>query len=276
MWEKIVLNLLSNAFKFTFEGGIEVSLRESGSSAELGVLSSESAERANNPRSDHSELKIQNSALRSVTLRVRDTGVGIPTEALPRLFERFYRVENMHSRTHEGSGIGLALVNELVKLHGGSVRAESSLDKGSTFIVTVPLGMAHLPANQIGARRSHASTPMRAAPYVEEVLRWLPSEESSELEVLSAEWTAPSLSSDPDNSVLRTQNSELARTRPRVLMVDDNADMRMYITRLLAERYAVAHRSRRRSGVGGCPSTEAGSRPQRRDDAEPGRLRTAA
>ena len=92
MWEKVVLNLLSNAFKFTFEGEIAVSVKRRGKMAEL---------------------------------RVRDTGVGIPAEAIPRLFERFNRVPNMPSRTHEGSGIGLALVYELVKLHGGSVRAES-------------------------------------------------------------------------------------------------------------------------------------------------------
>ena len=88
MWEKIVLNLLSNAFKFTFEGEIEVSLREADGFAELSV---------------------------------RDTGVGIPEAELPKLFERFHRIEGQKSRTHEGSGIGLALVQELVKLHGGIV-----------------------------------------------------------------------------------------------------------------------------------------------------------
>jgi signal transduction histidine kinase len=93
MWEKVVLNLLSNAFKFTFAGTITVALSQVGSVVEL---------------------------------RVSDTGVGIPAEHLPHLFERFHRVENSRSRTHEGSGIGLALVQELVKLHGGSVRAEST------------------------------------------------------------------------------------------------------------------------------------------------------
>ncbi len=97
MWEKIVLNLLSNAFKFTFEGGIEVSLRADG-------------ERA--------------------VLRVKDSGVGVPPEELPRLFERFHRVEGMRARTHEGSGIGLALVQELVKMHGGTIEARSALGVG--------------------------------------------------------------------------------------------------------------------------------------------------
>ncbi len=91
----------------------------------------------------------------NVELRVRDTGVGIPPQELPRLFDRFHRIENTRSRTHEGSGIGLALVQELVKLHGGSVRVESVLGKGSTFIVSLPLGSAHLPADRIGGS-SHA------------------------------------------------------------------------------------------------------------------------
>ena len=90
MWEKIVLNLLSNAFKFTFDGEISVTTRSF---------------------EERSELIL------------RDTGVGIPADDLPRLFERFHRVENSRGRTHEGSGIGLALVQELVKLHGGSIRA---------------------------------------------------------------------------------------------------------------------------------------------------------
>src|SRR5581483_10971424 len=85
MWEKVVLNLLSNAFKFTFEGEIVISVRQNGRAAEL---------------------------------RVHDTGTGIPAAEMPRLFERFDRIENARGRTHEGSGIGLALVQELVKLHG--------------------------------------------------------------------------------------------------------------------------------------------------------------
>ena len=107
MWEKIVLNLLSNAFKFTTEGEIAVTLRQVDQEAELSVC---------------------------------DTGVGIPEASLPRLFERFYQVRGTRGRSIEGTGIGLALVQELVKLHGGSVRTASTLGQGSTFIVTVPLG----------------------------------------------------------------------------------------------------------------------------------------
>jgi signal transduction histidine kinase/ActR/RegA family two-component response regulator len=117
MWENIVLNLISNAFKFTFEGGISIRLAQVGNYAEL---------------------------------QVRDTGVGIPAPELPRLFDRFHRIENARSRTHEGSGIGLALVQELVKLHSGSVRVESEPGKGTAFTISIPFGKAHLPANRSG------------------------------------------------------------------------------------------------------------------------------
>jgi signal transduction histidine kinase len=128
MWEKIILNLLSNAFKFTFEGEIKVGLRQAGE---------------------------------VVGLTVSDTGTGIPAEELPHLFERFHRVRDARGRSYEGSGIGLALVQELVKLHGGSVSVRSEVDRGSTFTVTIPLGKSHLPADHIGAARRLASTGLR-------------------------------------------------------------------------------------------------------------------
>ena len=121
MWEKIVLNLLSNALKFTFEGEICVRL-----AAEAG----------------------------SVRLEVRDTGTGIAAQDLPRVFERFHRIEGARSRSHEGSGIGLALVQELVNLHGGRVAASSELGVGSTFEVHVPRGTAHLAPERIRAGRT--------------------------------------------------------------------------------------------------------------------------
>jgi signal transduction histidine kinase len=145
MWEKIVLNLLSNAFKHTFQGGITVSLRWFGDYAELGVV---------------------------------DSGVGIPKTELPRLFERFHRVKGAKSRTHEGTGIGLALVRELASLHGGTVCIESEEGKGSTFTVTVKTGTAHIPPDRLGPARALASTVARNVAYVEEALHWLPIDKS--------------------------------------------------------------------------------------------------
>ena len=179
MWEKIVLNLLSNAFKFTLEGSIEVSVRDAGANFEL---------------------------------EVRDTGVGIPADALPRIFERFQRVEDARGRSHEGSGIGLALVNELVKLHGGSIAVHSSLGRGTTFTVKIPKGLAHLPAERVKATEGAAGSTTRAEAYVAEALGWLPGSD---------------------------KGVEPRKTGPRVLLADDNADLREYARRLLAENYEV-------------------------------------
>ena len=193
MWEKIVLNLISNAFKFTFEGEIEVRLRESAGRVELSV---------------------------------RDTGTGIPHDELPKLFERFHRVAGAHGRTHEGSGIGLALVQELAKLHGGSVAVESNHGQGSTFRVTIPQGAGHLPATQIGATRTQASTALGATPFVEEALRWLPDAGPADEQVIA----------DIDVAAHAVESSEECA---RIVLADDNADMRNYVHRLLAMRYEV-------------------------------------
>lgn len=199
MWEKIVLNLLSNAFKFTFDGDISVTVQQVGQHAEL---------------------------------RVRDTGIGIPPEGLPRLFERFHRISQARSRTHEGSGIGLALVQELVKLHGGSIQVDSRMGGGSTFIVTVPIGTAHVPSDRIGLDRNGVSTALGAGPFVEEALRWLPEGEDGlghDFESTSQQPSEPALA----------EGAEGESSAPRILVADDNADVRHYIARLLAERYQV-------------------------------------
>jgi signal transduction histidine kinase len=199
MWEKVVLNLLSNAFKHTFDGGITVALRWYG---------------------DHAELA------------VTDTGVGISEAELPRLFERFHRVKGAKSRTHEGTGIGLALVQELVALHGGAVRIESEEGKGSTFTVTVKAGTAHLPPERLGAAHVSSSTATRAGAYVEEAMHWLPN---------AARPDDPSPRSGAADvvSAPRETTATPGGRRPRLLWADDNADMRDYVRRLLAERYDV-------------------------------------
>ena len=140
MWEKIVLNLVSNACKFTLEGEIEVRLETAGDRARL---------------------------------TVRDTGVGIPPEELPHMFERFHRIENNRGRTHKGAGIGLALVHELVKLHGGTIAVSSVLGEGSTFTVNIPLGKSHLGPARIGTARTLASAAVPPDAFVEEALRWI-------------------------------------------------------------------------------------------------------
>ncbi|HEX7334068.1 MAG TPA: ATP-binding protein [Pyrinomonadaceae bacterium] len=184
MWEKIVLNLISNAFKFTLSGRIEVRLRESGEYVELSV---------------------------------HDTGVGIPAEELSKVFERFQRVEVSRGRTQEGSGIGLALVRELVKLHGGSVRVESVVDEGSVFTVTLPKGNAHLPQDRINAGRTLSSTASGAEAFVSEALRWLPVAQTP----------------------VEHETENRKANRRLIVLADDNADMRDYVSRLLSDRYEV-------------------------------------
>ncbi len=180
MWEKILFNLISNAFKFTFAGEIAVSLRQMDSQVEL---------------------------------EVRDTGTGIPADEIPRLFDRFHRVEGARGRSFEGSGIGLALVRELVKQHGGVIRVESELDRGSAFIVSIPQGSSHLPQDRIGAARAQASTSVRSEAYMQEMSGWL--------------LDTPTFSMPESIPVF-------GKSR-RILLVDDNSDMRDYVRRLLKE-----------------------------------------
>ncbi len=193
MWEKIVLNLLSNALKFTFEGSIAVRVRW---------------------RDDHAEVVVS------------DTGAGIPDQELPRLFDRFHRIAGTRSRTHEGSGIGLALVQELVRLHGGEITADSTFGKGTAFTVSLRPGTRHLPKDHIAAARPDAVTTTGAAPFVEEALRWLPD---------SGRGERPFSSAATDDE----RGAPSGTARQRVLVVDDNADMRDYLRRILSSRWAV-------------------------------------
>jgi DNA-binding NtrC family response regulator/signal transduction histidine kinase len=196
MWEKVVSNLLSNAFKFTFEGAVNVTLKSADNAAEL---------------------------------QVRDTGVGIPEDQRTRVFERFHRIEGTKARTYEGTGIGLALVQELIRLHGGQVRVESTIGAGSTFTVSIPLGAAHLPADRIQATRSLTSTGIGALAYADEAQRWLPDDwRTADTTVLST--LGPRAPSAPPTS---------AATRDVIVVADDNADMRQYLTHLLSSRYDV-------------------------------------
>ena len=105
---------------------------------------------------------------------IADTGIGVPGRRLPRLFERFHRIENARARSNEGSGIGLALVQELVQLHGGTISAASVEGEGTTFTVRLPFGHAHLPAGALVPACDAATVSATADPFVQEALRWLP------------------------------------------------------------------------------------------------------
>ena len=209
MWERVVLNLLSNALKFTMTGRIEVGVTEADGEA---------------------------------CLTVRDTGMGIPTEELPRIFERFHRIEGTRGRTHEGTGIGLALVDELIRLHAGTVSVESKLGQGTVFTVRVPFGSAHLPPARITAKTASSRSAAGAVPYIQEALRWLPAAEPVE-PVSSAnpehqDRASPGLANQDLTDLFEGEKSA-APLPARVMLIDDNRDMREYVQRLLARRYQV-------------------------------------
>ena len=174
MWEKVVVNLLANAVKYTFVGTIDVTLRPAGD---------------------------------RILLTVTDTGVGVVAEELPRLFQRFHRVPGSTARTREGTGIGLALVQELVGLHEGTVTVTSEPGRGSTFVVAIPFG-----------RPDAAPTGPTPAP--------------SE----AARGEAASWEEEPSRPA---GGAPAGAGAASVLVVDDNADMRAYLTRLLGPHWTV-------------------------------------
>ena len=196
MWEKIELNLLSNALKSTFEGEIRVAVQKVHGQAQLSIS---------------------------------DTGTGIAQSDVAHLFERFQRIEGARRRSHEGSGIGLALVRELVGMHGGTIRVESEPGRGTTFTVALPLGHAHLPPHQLaGGAPDPQQMESSARVYVQEALGWLPKEKQAE-------------PLDGATSCDRAENQGTAadERKPVIVFADDNADMREYVTGLLKPRYRV-------------------------------------
>ncbi|WP_405590455.1 SpoIIE family protein phosphatase [Streptomyces sp. NBC_01092] len=218
MWEKIILNLLSNALKFTFTGGARVRVAAVGDLARLTVT---------------------------------DTGTGIPPDELPRLFERFHRVRGARSRSHEGSGLGLVLVKDLVEAHGGTVGVDSRLGQGTDVTVDLPFAAAHRPrpdppAAGAGSPGETGETPTedgggrsgRAAAYVDEALGWLAADPVPAAATSAAR--PPSASATHDAPHGRPGPHETERPHPaRLLVVDDNADMRAYLTQLLQPDYDV-------------------------------------
>ncbi|GAA2552150.1 SpoIIE family protein phosphatase [Winogradskya consettensis] len=182
MWEKVILNLLSNALKFTFTGSVRVAVQ---------------------------------SLAGQAVVTVTDTGIGVPRSEMPRLFERFHRIENARSRSNEGSGIGLALVKELVEMHGGTITADSTDGLGTAFVIRLPFGSAHLPADALSPAGSMAAVSATADPYVQEAMRWLPA------------------GADDPQAQQAADDARAGHNPADVLVADDNADMRDYLTRLL-------------------------------------------
>nr|WP_236675903.1 ATP-binding protein [Chryseolinea lacunae] len=185
MWERIILNLVSNAFKYSRDGEIVVDIQQEG---------------------------------QLISVSVSDTGVGIPEDQLDKIFDRFYRVENSGGRSQEGTGIGLAMVKELVKLHHGTIRVESKPGEGSVFTIHMPVGKDHLMADRIELNNTSGPSLNHSTTFVGEALKWSHDE-----------------ATQPEEP-METANG--AR-KNKVLLADDNADMRAYVHRLLSDKFAV-------------------------------------
>ncbi len=191
MWEKVLPNLISNALKFTHAGEISVRTREDAA---------------------------------NLIVTVSDTGIGIPESELSKLFQRFHRVPGARGRTHEGSGIGLSLVRELVELHGGEITVESAVDKGTTFRIKLRKGYGHLPSETVSQVPANPHLSRSAAAHAIEAARWNTTTQSP----VDSEQT------------LRQAQAPRAVPQSRVLVVDDNADLRDYLAALLSPLYEVA------------------------------------
>ncbi|MDH3710172.1 MAG: response regulator, partial [Cyclobacteriaceae bacterium] len=169
--ENIIYNLLANAFKFTEDGGI------------IGLSAVHESDQ--------------------LTLTITDNGKGLTEKQLPRIFDRFYQVDNSYTREHEGTGIGLALTQELVNLMKGEITVESSLGQGSTFTATFPL-------EEIRDRTSQLSL------------------ETQDIPLTSANYLNSS-QPIPDNGT----------DKVAILVVEDNKDMRHYIGEHLRDDYSL-------------------------------------
>lgn len=182
--DKLLFNLLSNAFKFTKQGFVEVATALSNGTFQLTVI---------------------------------DSGIGIKEDQLPFIFDRFRQADSGESREYSGTGLGLALVNEVAKLHGGDVTAHSQLGRGSTFEVTLPLGRAHL-------------DPSAIADFDEE-------EQSQPLSWQRMAAVAEDRADRRDIDDVNAQTPDPARAM--VLYAEDNPDLRKYVYDLLAPSYNV-------------------------------------
>lgn len=226
---KILTNLLSNAFKFTpEEGTVTVSIKESHAEPALpaGRFVSASSTKPEIPKRVRDDI-----SKRFVEIKIRDTGIGIPQEEIPKLFDRFYQVDSSFTKEHEGTGIGLALTKELVELHHGIISVESKQGEWSEFTVSLPEGKNHLMDDEIiKTEKTEASIP----PVEQEVYK------SS-----VGKTAADSITISINDEVIKDQLEE----KTIILIVEDNYDMREYIKESLGNGYHIEEAVNGEQGV---------------------------
>ena len=187
--EKIFYNLISNAFNFTdSEGEIEVFLN---------VIDS------------------------IVEIRIKDSGIGIPSDRLPHIFDKFYQVDGSATRKHEGTGIGLALVKELVELHSGEIAASSREGKGTEFRITLPLSTA---------QTISASTEIPAIQTADKKPSYNPKAHSA-----TKSTVAEKVEGENDKKI--------------ILVVEDNYEVREYIKEQLVNNYQIIEAENGKEGL---------------------------
>jgi len=197
-FEKVILNLLSNALKFTPKGGkITVYIEDKDT---------------------------------TVTLAVEDTGIGIPANMLESIFDRFSQVDGSMSRSHEGTGIGLSLAREIVSVHGGAIRAESALGKGSRFIVDMLKGESHFPDDVLDRRQEEHPVGLKrrttdtGEPRVQDIVADAHRLQLVDLERVDVEESGAALTKTHD---------------ALILAIDDNAEVLKLMKILLGDEFDV-------------------------------------
>ena len=217
--QKIVFNVIGNAFKFTLSGQITVS---------CGLSPDE----------------------RHMLFTVRDTGIGIPAHEVHRIFENFHRVHNQKGRSFEGTGMGLALTQQLVTLHGGHMEVESTFGLGTTFIIYIPVGNAHLPQHQLvecNLAIDGGDTGQYGHGIVDEAEQWArnaPEDVAEFASLAPPEYISETTSSSDSGNALQTTVVIPPSTRGcRILVTDDNEDMRHFIKGVLLQFYEVLEAS---------------------------------
>ena len=218
--EKIITNLLSNAFKFTPDGG------------NISVTVSVMDDQQQSKKAKHeSQAQMTDKVdFNHVQIIIADTGIGIPEDRLPYIFDRFYSIDNPHMSEQAGSGIGLALTKELVDLHHGEISVNNRKGGGTEFIIRLPLGKEYFCEDEISEESHSEVVPS-------------PDLSATELHDIVEDEVQEELHS---NEIQHTEESD---SRNLILVVEDNTDVRNYIREYLSSEYDVVEAPNGKKGV---------------------------